>query len=78
MPAHSRDQQLRSPVCPAGTQIIGGGYLQPGSRTGALEKLDAYPSVIENVFLVAVNNTSPDCVDLRVFAVCQPVPAPQG
>ncbi|WP_223268117.1 hypothetical protein [Streptosporangium nondiastaticum] len=74
MPPLSRDQQLRSPVCPAGTQIVGGGYFQPGSRTGALEKLDAYPSVVENAYLVGVNNTSPSAVDLRVFAICQPMP----
>lgn len=74
VPPLSRDQQLRSPVCPAGTQIVGGGYFQPGSRTGALEKLDAYPSVVENAYLVGVNNTSPSAIDLRVFAICQPMP----
>ncbi|MFF7729495.1 hypothetical protein [Streptomyces sp. NPDC008001] len=72
VPPLSLDQHLRSPACPPGTRIIGGGYFQPGSRIGGLEKLDAYPSVTENVYVVGVNNTSPTAIDLRVFAICQP------
>ncbi|MGK5731191.1 hypothetical protein ACSNOG_16770, partial [Streptomyces sp. URMC 124] len=73
VPAMSLRQLLRSPTCPDGTRIAGGGYFQPGGRIGGVETVDAYPSVTGNVYLVGVNNTSPAAVDLRVFAVCQPV-----
>ncbi|WP_144440758.1 hypothetical protein [Streptomyces roseifaciens] len=73
VPPMSLRQLLRSPTCPDGTRIAGGGYFQPGGRIGGVETVDAYPSVTGNVYLVGVNNTSPAAVDLRVFAVCQPV-----
>ncbi|GGX63496.1 hypothetical protein [Streptomyces hiroshimensis] len=73
VPPRSLRQLLRSPTCPDGTRIAGGGYFQPGGRIGGVETVDAYPSVTGNVYLVGVNNTSPTAVGLRVFAVCQPV-----
>ncbi|MEU1816217.1 hypothetical protein ABZ543_13610 [Streptomyces roseifaciens] len=73
VPPMSLRQLLRSPTCPDGTRIAGGGYFQPGGRIGGVETVDAYPSVTGNVYLVGVNNTSPAAVNLRVFAVCQPV-----
>ncbi|MFE5873061.1 hypothetical protein ACFQ6V_31025 [Streptomyces roseifaciens] len=73
IPPMSLRQLLRSPTCPDGTRIAGGGYFQPGGRIGGVETVDAYPSVTGNVYLVGVNNTSPAAVTLRVFAVCQPM-----
>ncbi|MFI1796315.1 hypothetical protein ACH427_02990 [Streptomyces sp. NPDC020379] len=68
----AREQVLKSPVCPSGTRIVGGGYAQVGTWAGALEKVAEYPLVAENRYLLGVNSVSPSDVTLRVFGVCQP------
>lgn len=68
----AREQVLKSPVCPSGTRIVGGGYAQVGTWSGALEKVAEYPLVQENRYLLGVNSVSPSEVTLTVFGVCQP------
>ncbi|MEU5426500.1 hypothetical protein AB0H73_12955 [Streptomyces olivoreticuli] len=68
----AREQVLKSPVCPSGTRIIGGGYAQVGNWSGVMEKIAEHPVAEENRYLVGVNSVSPTAVTLKVFGVCQP------
>ncbi|MGW1076273.1 hypothetical protein [Streptomyces sp. NPDC002537] len=68
----AREQVLKSPVCPMGTRIVGGGFEQVGNWSGAVERYAEYPGLGENQYLVGVNSVSPSSVTLRVFGVCQP------
>ncbi|RLV10110.1 hypothetical protein CTZ27_02435 [Streptomyces griseocarneus] len=68
----AREQLLKSPVCPAGSKIISGGFAQTGTWQGAVEPYAEYPSAGDNQYLVGVNSVSPTEVTMRVFGVCLP------